>query len=159
MNSILNYDAVAYTDGACRIDVGVGGWGVQVITDDGVEEYCGGEYCTDANRMELKAAIVALDKIPACSRVALYSDSSYVVDSVLSWSPTWNRDWELADRVPRSHSDLWHDLRKLINKHKVSWRWIKGHSSNQGNKRADILATRGMEEYIEDIEYGRMPDF
>jgi ribonuclease HI len=156
LSKLTDYDIIAYTDGACRIDVGIGGWGVHLVTNNDVVELCGGEHCIDSNRMELKAACVALQKIPLYSKIAIYSDSSYVVDGVLSWLPTWKRDWDFAYRVPRTNSDLWHVIRHMLNYHKTSWRWVKGHSTSQGNRRADILATRGMEELLGE-NYG-MPD-
>lgn len=148
MNAIVDFDVVAYTDGAYRIDVDAGGWGVRLITDEGVKELYGGEFRSDANRMELKAAVTALENVKYRSKVVIYSDSSYVVDGVLSWLPTWRREWELSDNVPRTNSDLWQAVRKMVNRHEISWCWVKGHSINQGNRRADILATQGMEELI-----------
>lgn len=146
---LQTYDAIAYTDGGYRIDTGVGGWGVHLITGSDVLEFHGGEHHTDANRMELKAAVVALENLPHHStKVAIYSDSTYVVSGVSSWLPTWRRDWKYSERVPLKNSDLWQEIRKMSFRHKITWCWVKSHSGNPGNQRADILATRGMEELL-----------
>jgi ribonuclease HI len=145
---LIRFDARAYTDGGARIDVGVGGWGVHIITENGVKELYGGELRADSNRMELTAASVALAHVPLGSRTALYSDSSYVVDGLKIWLPTWKGTNQISDTVPRTNGDVWRKIRNLLKYRKVHPYWVKAHSGNHGNNRADALATKGMEDLL-----------
>ena len=137
-----------YTDGACSGNPGPGGWGA-VLTYDGRErELYGGEAAgTTNNRMELMAAIQALESLTRPSVVRLHTDSSYVRNGITSWLNSWKRNgWRTASKQPVKNSDLWRRLDTAAARHDVHWLWVKGHAGNPGNERADALANRGMTE-------------
>ena len=137
-----------YTDGACSGNPGPGGWGA-VLTYDGRErELYGGEAAgTTNNRMELMAAIQALESLTRPSTVRLHTDSSYVRNGITSWLNSWKRNgWRTAAKQPVKNEDLWRRLDAAAAKHEVHWLWVKGHAGNPGNERADALANRGMSE-------------
>jgi ribonuclease HI len=137
-----------YTDGACSGNPGPGGWGA-VLTYDGHErELYGGEAApTTNNRMELMAAIQALESLTRPSVVRLHTDSVYVRSGITSWLNSWKRNgWRTAAKQPVKNSDLWRRLDAAAAKHEVHWLWVKGHAGNPGNERADALANRGMTE-------------
>lgn len=138
---------VAYTDGACRGNPGPGGWGVVLEWNDHHRELKGGEAETTNNRMELKAAIEALSVLKRRCRVDLYTDSEYVRQGITNWMAAWKkRGWKTASKKPVKNRDLWEALDALRDRHDVHWHWVKGHSGNIGNDRADALANEGIDE-------------
>ncbi len=137
-----------YTDGACSGNPGPGGWGA-VLSYSGHEmELHGGEAkLTTNNRMELMAAIQALEVLTRPSVVRLHTDSSYVRNGVTNWLPGWKRNgWRTASKQAVKNEDLWRRLDAAAARHDVHWLWVKGHAGNPGNERADALANRGMDE-------------
>jgi len=140
----------AYTDGACSGNPGPGGWGVLLIARDGTEvlkerELCGGEAMTTNNRMELLAAISALETLAKPSVLTIVTDSAYVKNGVTEWIHGWKRNgWRTAGKDPVKNAELWQRLDLAQARHKVEWRWIKGHAGHAENERADALARAGM---------------
>jgi len=140
----------AFTDGACSGNPGPGGWGVllQAREDDVVtreKQLYGGEALTTNNRMELLAAISALETLSRASRLIVVTDSAYVKDGITVWMPNWKRrNWRTAGGQPVKNLDLWQRLDVAQARHGVEWRWIKGHAGHAGNERADALARAGM---------------
>lgn len=140
-------DVEIYTDGACRGNPGPGGWGALLRAGGRERELHGGEAATTNNRMELTAAIRALEALKRPCRVALYTDSQYVRQGITEWLPNWvARGWKTADRKPVKNQDLWQRLDALAREHQVEWHWVKGHAGHPENERADELARRGIEE-------------
>lgn len=138
-----------YTDGACRGNPGPGGWGALLIARGRERELWGGDAATTNNRMELSAVIRALEALRRPCRVHLYTDSRYVIQGVQEWMAAWKlRDWKTADRKPVKNVDLWQLLDAQVRRHAVQWRWVKGHSGDPGNERADALANRGVEQVL-----------
>ena len=136
----------AYTDGACSGNPGPGGWGVLMIWGDHEKELCGGESETTNNRMELTAAIKALEALNRPAKVILYTDSTYVKDGITSWIHNWKRNgWKNAKKKPVKNDDLWKQLDELLTGHDIEWRWVKGHAVDPGNEKADELANKGMD--------------
>ena len=136
-----------YTDGACKGNPGPGGWGALLVAGDRVKELYGGELMTTNNRMELTAVIRALEALTRDFDVELYTDSQYVKQGIESWIHGWKRNgWKTADRKPVKNAELWHELDRQAARHRVRWHWVKGHSQDAGNERADALANRGVEE-------------
>ena len=134
-----------YTDGACRGNPGPGGWGVLLRANGAEKELYGGEADTTNNRMELMAAIRALEALKRPSRVKLYTDSIYVMKGITSWIHDWKRrGWRTADKKPVKNEDLWRQLDELAAKHDVEWHWVKGHAGHPENERADQLANKGI---------------
>jgi ribonuclease HI len=135
-----------YTDGACSGNPGPGGWGAVLIYGSRRRELSGGEAVpTTNNRMELMAAIQALESLTRRSTVRLHTDSSYLRNGVTSWLPGWKRNgWRTASRQPVKNEDLWRRLDATASRHDVQWLWVKGHAGNPGNERADALANEGM---------------
>ncbi len=134
-----------YTDGACRGNPGPGGWGVLLIHGKREREICGGEAETTNNRMELTAAIEALQALKRPCRVELHTDSQYVRGGITEWLPAWKaRGWRTAAKAPVKNEDLWRRLDDARLRHDVTWRWVKGHSGHPLNERADALARRGL---------------
>jgi len=140
-------EVVIYTDGACSRNPGPGGWGV-VLRWNGVEkELHGGDPQTTNNRMELTAAIEALEALTRPSRVQLHTDSTYLLNGITKWVAAWQRNgWRTSARKPVKNGDLWRLLIEAMDGHEVSWRWVKGHAGDEGNERADALARLGIEE-------------
>lgn len=137
---------VIYTDGACRGNPGIGGWGVILSYKGKVKELCGGDKDTTNNRMELMAAIQALESLTKPCSVQLYSDSSYVLKGITEWMPNWKkRGWKTAAKHPVKNVDLWQRLDAAIAQHNIEWKWVKGHSGDKGNDRADALANLGID--------------
>ena len=136
-----------YTDGACSGNPGPGGWGA-VLTYRGRErEIFGGEAATTNNRMELMAAIRALETLTRPTTVHLYTDSVYVRSGITSWLAGWKRNgWLTSAKQPVRNADLWQRLEAAAAPHQVQWRWVKGHNGDPGNERADALANRGLTE-------------
>ncbi|MDW4550243.1 ribonuclease HI [Defluviimonas sp. D31] len=143
----------AYTDGACSGNPGPGGWGVLMIAKDGetvlrTRELNGGEPETTNNRMELLAAISALEALTRASAITVVTDSAYVKNGVSQWIHGWKRNgWKTADRKPVKNVDLWQRLDAAQARHKVRWEWIKGHAGHPENERADELAREGMKPF------------
>jgi ribonuclease HI len=136
-----------YTDGACRGNPGPGGWGALMRVGDREREIYGGEPATTNNRMELTAAIRALEALKRRSKVNLYSDSKYLRDGITTWLHDWKRrGWKTADRKPVKNQDLWEQLDVLAAAHDVDWHWVRGHDGHPENERADALANRGIDE-------------
>lgn len=134
-----------YSDGACRGNPGPGGWGVLLRYDGTEKELWGGEAATTNNRMELMAAIRALEALKRRSRVRLYTDSLYVMKGISAWIGDWKRrGWRTADKKPVKNEDLWRRLDELAAKHDIEWRWVRGHAGHPENERADQLANRGI---------------
>ena len=140
----------AYTDGACSGNPGPGGWGALLIAKDGEtvvkeRELCGGEADTTNNRMELLAAISALDALERKSELTIVTDSSYVKDGLTKWIHGWKRNgWRTAAKKPVKNEDLWKRLDAAAARHDVTWEWVKGHAGHPENERADELARQGM---------------
>jgi ribonuclease HI len=135
---------VVYTDGACKGNPGPGGWGVWMVSGQHEKELWGGEANTTNNRMELTAVIQALTTLKRRCHVIIYTDSEYVRKGITEWITGWKRrGWKTADNKPVKNADLWVALEQAANVHQVEWRWVKGHSGDPGNERADGLANRG----------------
>ncbi len=137
---------IIYTDGACRGNPGKGGWGAILRYKGTIKELHGGERDTTNNRMELMAAISALEALKKPCVVQLHIDSKYVLDGITKWMPNWKKSgWKTASKSPVKNEDLWRRLDAAIKTHTIDWRWVKGHSGNQGNERADALANLGID--------------
>lgn len=140
---------VIYSDGACSGNPGPGGWGAVMISGEHVRDICGGEPATTNNRMELMAAIQALEALKKPCKVELHTDSTYVMKGISEWIHGWKkRGWLTADKKPVKNDDLWRRLDLARSKHDVTWKWVKGHSGHELNERADALARRGLKEAL-----------
>lgn len=138
-----------YTDGACRGNPGPGGWGALLCHGDREKELYGAERETTNNRMELMAAIIALESLKRPCDVVLTTDSEYVRKGITEWIANWKRrGWKTADKKPVKNQDLWQRLEAATHKHKIQWKWIKGHSGHEQNERADRLANRAIDEML-----------
>ena len=138
-------DVTIYTDGACSGNPGPGGWGAILISGEHRKELNGGEAETTNNRMELTAAIEALNALKRPCTVALYTDSVYVRDGITKWIHGWRRNgWRTADKKPVKNAELWQALEQALKRHKVDWHWVKGHAGHPENERADELAREGL---------------
>lgn len=130
-----------FTDGACSGNPGPGGWGALLRYDGHEKELSGGEAHTTNNRMEMMAAIRALETLTRPCRIILYSDSKYLCDGITRWLPAWReRGWKTAKRQPVKNADLWQCLDVLVAGHEIDWQWVKGHSGHVENERVDRLA-------------------
>ena len=140
---------VIYTDGACRGNPGPGGWGAVLLFGGHEKELCGGDLATTNNRMELMAAIQALEALKKPCKVELHTDSIYVKSGITEWVHGWKaRGWKTAAKQPVKNDDLWKRLDEARTRHDVDWRWVKGHSGHELNERADELARRGMKQTL-----------
>ncbi|GMG88690.1 ribonuclease HI [Biformimicrobium ophioploci] len=136
-----------YTDGACRGNPGPGGWGAWLTFGEHQLELCGGEQNTTNNRMELLAAIRGLEALKETCQVELHTDSQYLRQGITSWIHGWKKNgWKTSARKPVKNEDLWRALDTEVARHKINWHWVKGHSGDPGNERADALANRGIDE-------------
>jgi ribonuclease HI len=146
----MHKDTIAiYTDGACKGNPGPGGWGAWLSVRGHEKELWGGERLTTNNRMELTAVIEALAALKRHSDVVIHTDSQYVRQGITTWIHNWKkRGWKTADNKPVKNIDLWQRLDALAATHQVHWRWVKGHSGDPGNERADALANRGVEQSL-----------
>jgi ribonuclease HI len=134
-----------WSDGACSGNPGPGGWGAILIWNGHRKELKGGAPDTTNNRMELQAAIEALDVLKRPSIVDFYTDSQYVRGGVMGWIKGWKKNgWKTADKKPVKNIDLWQKLDELAAKHTIVWHWVRGHAGTEGNERADELAREGM---------------
>jgi ribonuclease HI len=141
---------VIYTDGACSGNPGPGGWGAILISGVHEREICGGELETTNNRMELMAAIQALEALKRPCKVELHTDSQYLRTGITEWLAGWKaRGWKTAAKQPVKNEDLWKRLDEARKRHDVDWRWVKGHAGHELNERADALARRGLQETLE----------
>jgi len=141
-----NVSVEIWTDGACKGNPGVGGWGVLLRRGDHEKTLYGGEMHTTNNRMELMAVIEALRALTRSCAVVLHTDSQYVMKGMTEWLSNWKRrGWVTAGRQPVKNADLWQALDELVQGHQVSWRWVRGHAGDPGNERADQLANLGVE--------------
>ena len=139
----------AYTDGACRGNPGPGGWGVLLESQGRNKELFGGEASTTNNRMELTAAIMALESLRTPCEVELFTDSQYVMKGITEWIGGWKaRGWKTADRRPVKNVDLWMRLDQARTQHAVRWNWVRGHNGHPGNEAADALANRGVDQVV-----------
>ena len=135
-----------YTDGACSGNPGPGGWGVLIQLDNKNIELSGGDNETTNNRMELMAAIIALEEINKDYKINLYTDSNYVKDGITSWISNWKKNsWKTANKKDVKNKDLWIRLDAAIKGKDISWIWVKGHAGNAGNEQADYLARSALE--------------
>ena len=141
-----------YTDGACRGNPGSGGWGAVLIFGNYRKTLHGGEVETTNNRMELLAAIKALNALNGPREVTLYTDSTYVMKGINEWLPEWKkRGWKTSAKKPVKNKDLWEALDQAILPHKIEWQWVRGHTGVEGNEEADALANLGIDELEEKI--------
>ncbi len=146
-------EITAYTDGACAGNPGPGGWGVLLLARDGARviktrELTGGAADTTNNRMELLAAINALEVLETHTRLTVVTDSSYVRDGVMKWIHNWKQNgWRTAGKKPVKNTDLWQRLDSAQAAHDVTWQWVKGHAGHPENERADELARHGMKAF------------
>ena len=139
-----------YTDGACKGNPGPGGWGVVLYYGDHEKHLWGGEADTTNNRMELRAAIEGLAALTRQCTVDLYTDSQYVRNGINQWMANWKRNgWRTAARKPVKNAELWQQLDEQVQRHRIQWHWVRGHSGNDGNEQADALANRGAAEVME----------
>ncbi len=130
-----------FTDGACSGNPGPGGWGAILRVGEHEKELSGGEKLTTNNRMEMMAAIKALEALKKPSAVTLYTDSKYVMDGLTQWLPRWKANgWKTSDKNPVKNDDLWKILDEAVKRHDVQWRWVRGHDGHVENERADALA-------------------
>jgi len=140
---------IIYTDGACRGNPGPGGWGAILIHKGKEKELSGGELQTTNNRMELMAAIRALEALNKPCKVTLHTDSQYVRQGITEWISGWKaRGWRTAAKDPVKNEDLWRRLDEARARHEVVWKWVKGHAGDPLNERADALARLGMEDTL-----------
>ncbi len=136
---------VIYTDGACSGNPGPGGWGAILMSGHHRKELNGGEANTTNNRMELMAAIAALEALKRPSQIELHTDSNYLKDGITKWIHGWRRNgWKTADKKPVKNVELWQRLDEARARHEIDWRWVKGHAGETENERADELAREGM---------------
>ncbi|CAN5706796.1 ribonuclease HI [soil metagenome] len=138
-----------YTDGACKGNPGIGGWGALLVSGTKEKELFGGEKESTNNRMELMAVIQALGVLKRPCEIVLHTDSQYVLKGITEWIQGWKaKGWKTAARTPVKNVDLWQALDQARTTHKIEWKWVKGHSGHDGNERADQLANRGVESVL-----------
>ena len=136
-----------YTDGACKGNPGPGGWGVLLEYNGRRKTLKGGETQTTNNRMEMMAAIAALETLREACDVSLFTDSKYVMQGLNEWLPGWKaRGWKTASKQPVKNQDLWQRLDAAVQRHRIEWQWVKGHAGIPGNEMADQLANQAIEE-------------
>ena len=134
-----------YTDGACKGNPGVGGWGAIIMQNEKNIELFGGENETTNNRMELMAVIMALKEISSNLELTIYTDSTYVQKGISEWIKNWKvNNWRSSSKKPVKNKDLWIELDEAVGSRKINWEWVKGHAGNEGNEKADELANQGV---------------
>ena len=144
-------EVTIYTDGACSGNPGPGGWGALLQFGEHEKELKGGERNTTNNRMELTAAIAALETLKRTCKIHLHTDSTYLRDGMTSWIHNWKRNgWRTTAKKPVKNVDLWQRLDEAIQSHDIEWHWIKGHAGDPGNEAADALARQGLDAYGRD---------
>ncbi len=137
-----------WTDGACSGNPGPGGWGALLRFGDNEKELSGGEANTTNNRMELTAAIKALNALKEPCQVELTTDSQYVKGGMTGWIHGWKKNgWKTSNKKPVKNAELWQELEEAVSRHKINWHWVKGHAGHPENEKADELARLGMEEF------------
>ena len=142
-------DVIIYTDGACRGNPGPGGWGALIQFDTVQKEIFGGQNVTTNNQMELFAAIEGLSTLKEPCNVELFTDSKYVMDGITQWIQNWKKNnWKTAAKKDVKNKDLWQKLDQLMTYHHVQWHWVKGHSGDPGNEKADRLANKGIDSIL-----------
>jgi len=142
----MSEPVVIYTDGACKGNPGPGGWGAWLRWGEHEKELFGGEPATTNNRMELTAVIESLALLKRRTPVAIYTDSEYVKNGITTWIHGWKkRGWRTADNKPVKNIELWQRLDALVAQHAVEWHWVRGHTGDPGNERADALANKGVD--------------
>jgi len=145
-----------WTDGACKGNPGVGGWGAWMRFGDQEKELWGGEAATTNNRMELSAVIEGLRALKRPCLITLHVDSTYVMNGLTKWLPGWKRNgWLTGDKKPVKNKELWQALDTEVQRHHVTWVWVKGHAGDPGNERADALANRGVDDVRAGAAAGR----
>ncbi len=148
----MNEVVEIYTDGACKGNPGVGGWGAWFHYNGHEKSIFGGEENTTNNRMEMMAVIKALETLKRASKVKLYTDSSYVQKGMTEWLAGWKaKNWKTAGKKPVKNDDLWKQLDMLASQHQIEWLWVRGHDGNLGNERADVLANAGVEQVLNKV--------
>jgi len=136
-----------FTDGACRGNPGLGGWGALIRRNGEERSLWGGERDTTNNRMEMEAAIRGLESIVESSNITITTDSNYLKDGITQWLEGWkNKNWKTSSKKPVKNQDLWMRLDELSQFHNVNWKWVKGHSGHRENEIADQLANKGIDE-------------
>ncbi len=145
----MNGRVKIHSDGACSGNPGPGGWGAIVEHNGTRTELKGGEQLTTNNRMELMAAIMALESLPANCKADVYTDSQYVKGGITAWMKNWKKNgWKTADKKPVKNIELWQRLENAASAHQVDWHWLKGHAGHAENERADELAREGMAPFL-----------
>ena len=140
---------IMYTDGACRGNPGPGGWGALITFEGSTKEVFGGKLDVTNNQMELSAAIEGLAALTEPCNVDLFTDSKYVMDGITQWIHNWKKNnWRTAAKKDVKNKELWQKLDELINFHLVQWHWVKGHSGDEGNEMADLLANKGIDSIL-----------
>jgi ribonuclease HI len=148
----MNEVVEIYTDGACKGNPGIGGWGAWFHYNGHEKSIFGGEENTTNNRMEMTAVIKALETLKRASKVKLYTDSSYVQKGMTEWLAGWKaKNWKTAGKKPVKNDDLWKQLDMLASQHQIEWLWVRGHDGNVGNERADVLANAGVEQVLNKV--------
>ena len=138
-----------FTDGACKGNPGIGGWGALLVAGQHKKELFGGERDTTNNRMELRAVIEALNALTRPCEVVVHTDSQYVQKGISEWIHGWKaRGWKTAAKAPVKNVDLWQALDTAQTRHNIEWRWVKGHAGHAGNEAADALANRGVDSVL-----------
>lgn len=141
-----------YTDGACKGNPGVGGWGALIVDGSLKREIYGGELGTTNNKMELKAVIMALRELSSGDIANVYTDSTYVLKGIQEWIVNWKKNgWKSSNKKPVKNKDLWIELDQMSSLFKLKWFWVKGHSGHPGNERADLLANKGVSTAMEQV--------
>jgi ribonuclease HI len=149
---------VIYTDGACSRNPGPGGWAAILTQGDHCREISGGEAVTTNNRMELMAAIAALEALKQPSHVELHTDSEYVMKGITQWIHGWKRNgWKTKSREPVKNAELWQRLDEARQRHQINWQWVRGHAGHPENERADELAREAMAPFLKSPSKGFRP--